>query len=122
MTKNILGTKLEICGCDPMTGWRRDGYCETDSLDTGIHTVCAVVTDEFLEFSKQRGNDLSTPRPEFKFAGLKSGDHWCLCAGRWFEAYKAGKACPVKLESTHEESLAMIPFEAFEKFKFIAGA
>ncbi len=114
--KNVLGTKLSICGCQPMTGWFRDGYCKTEYNDHGIHTVCCVVTDEFLEFSKEQGNDLITSRPEFNFQGLKAGDHWCLCAGRWFDAYKANKACPVVLEATHEETLAIIPFKALEEF------
>lgn len=114
--KNILGEKLEECGCNPMTGWFRDGYCKTDMTDHGIHTVCAVVTQEFLEFSKAKGNDLTTPIPEFGFKGLKPGDHWCLCAGRWFEAYKANKACPVKINATHEESLSIIPKELLLEF------
>jgi len=117
MEVNVLGNELKVCGCDPMTGWLRDGYCKTDFNDQGVHTVCCVVTDEFLEFSKATGNDLSTPRPEFQFQGLKEGDHWCLCAGRWREAYQAGKACPVILEATNEETLAIIPIEALQEFK-----
>ena len=113
--KNVLGTELSICGCDPMTGFFRDGYCKTEARDHGVHTVCAVVTDEFLEFSKAKGNDLSTPRPEFQFDGLKEGDHWCLCAGRWLEAYRAGKACQVILEACEEETLAIIPIEALKE-------
>ena len=116
--KNILGEELKICGCDPMTGWKRDGFCKTEFSDRGVHTVCCVVTEEFLSFSKSQGNDLSTPRPEFGFTGLKAGDHWCVCAGRWFDAYKANKACPVILEATHEETLAIIPFDALEKNAF----
>lgn len=112
MELNVLGNEIEICGCDPMTGWKRDGFCNTDFDDHGIHTVCAIVTEDFLEFSKNTGNDLSTPNPEFGFQGLRPGDHWCLCAGRWLEAYKANKACPVKLESTHEETLVIIPLKA----------
>lgn len=115
-SKNILGEALEVCGCDPMTGWERDGYCKTDFNDQGIHTVCCIVTDEFLEFSKAQGNDLSTPNPMYGFPGLKAGDHWCVCAGRWYDAYKAGKACPIKPESTHEESLSIIPKEAMMEF------
>lgn len=109
MIKNVLGNELEICGCDPMTGWYRDGYCKTDHRDIGIHTVCCIVNNEFLEFSKNQGNDLITPRPELNFKGLKEGDSWCLCAGRWYDAYKKGKACKVKLDRTHEETLAIIP-------------
>lgn len=113
---NVLGKKLKECSCDPMTGFYRDGYCNTDYQDQGMHTVCCVVTEEFLEFSKNDGNDLTTPRPEFGFDGLKPGDHWCLCAGRWLDAYKAGKAPKVDLEATHEESLAIIPLEALKEF------
>ena len=112
MELNVLGNEIEVCGCDPMTGWQRDGFCNTDFEDQGIHTVCAVVTAEFLAFSKEAGNDLSTPKPDFGFPGLKAGDHWCLCAGRWLDAYKANKACPVILEATHEETLVIIPLEA----------
>ena len=108
---NILGTNLHECSCDPMTGFFRDGFCYTDHRDQGVHTVCCVVTSEFLEFSKNDGNDLSTPRPEFGFAGLQPGDHWCLCAGRWLDAYKAGADPRVHLEATHEETLAIIPLE-----------
>lgn len=113
--KNILGTELKLCGCDPMTGFYRDGYCRTDFNDRGVHTVCCVVTKEFLDFSKQQGNDLSTPRPEFAFPGLKPGDHWCVCAGRWFDAYKAQAACPVILEACDEETLAIIPIEILKE-------
>lgn len=112
---NVFGNDLEVCGCEPMTGWFRDGYCKTDYQDTGIHTVCCVVTADFLKFSKEQGNDLLTPNPQFQFKGLNPGDHWCLCAGRWLEAYKAGHACPVVLEATHEETLAVIPLEALEQ-------
>ena len=112
MELNVLGEEIEICGCDPITGWLRDGFCNTDLEDHGTHTVCAVITQEFLTFSKDKGNDLSTPRIELGFQGLKPGDHWCLCAGRWLEAYKENKACPVILEATHEETLVIIPIEA----------
>jgi uncharacterized protein len=118
-SKNVLGQDLDLCGCNPMTGWQRDGYCDTDEHDQGIHTVCCIVTDDFLNFSKLRGNDLSTPRPDFGFPGLKAGDHWCVCASRWLEAYQAGHACPVKLESTHEESLALIPMHALLEYRAI---
>lgn len=114
---NVLGTKLQVCGLDPITGWKRNGCCETDLTDQGIHTVCALVTEPFLAFSKQQGNDLSTPRPEFGFQGLKPGDSWCLCASRWLEAYQHGFACPVNLDATHEETLAMIPLDILKKFQ-----
>lgn len=114
---NVFGNPIEICGLDPKTGWKRNGCCETDLQDHGIHTVCAVVTKEFLSFSKHNGNDLSTPRPEFNFPGLKPGDSWCVCAGRWLEAYKEGFACPVKLEATHEETLAIIPLDLLLQFQ-----
>lgn len=114
-TLNVLGTPLEACCHDPKTGWYRDGFCHTDMSDPGMHSVCCVASEEFLEFSKQTGNDLSTPRPEFGFPGVKPGQHWCLCAGRWFDAYKAGKACPVVLESCHEETLAVIPLQILKE-------
>lgn len=117
--KNVYGEDLKICGCDPMTGWFRDGYCKTDHHDTGIHTVCCVVTADFLKFSMEQGNDLITPNPRFHFKGLNPGEHWCLCASRWLEAYKAGRACPVILESTHEETLAMIPLAALKQHVFL---
>lgn len=105
MAQNVLGGELETCGTDPMTGFFRDGCCETGGGDTGVHTVCARVTAEFLEFSASRGNDLRTPHPEFGFAGLKPGDRWCLCADRWAEAHEAGFAPPVVLEATHARTL-----------------
>ena len=100
--KNVLGGALATCGTDPTTGFYRDGCCNTGPQDAGTHTVCAVMTDEFLRFTANRGNDLSTPRPEFDFPGLKPGDRWCLCAGRWAEAEAAGVAPPVVLDATHE--------------------
>jgi uncharacterized protein (DUF2237 family) len=105
---NVFGQPLESCSRDPLTGFYRDGCCNTGYDDTGIHTVCVRVTAKFLAFSKQRGNDLSTPMPEFGFPGLKSGDQWCLCAGRWKEALDAGMASPVVLTATHEETLAIV--------------
>lgn len=101
MAKNVLGGELETCSTDPLTGWLRDGCCNTDAGDVGVHTVCVVVTAEFLEFSKRVGNDLSTPMPEAGFAGLNPGDRWCLCAPRWAEALAAGAAPKVILEATH---------------------
>lgn len=105
MAKNVLGTELADCSRDPLTGFYRDGCCNTGAGDHGVHTVCAVMTDEFLEFSKQAGNDLSTPQPQYGFAGLKAGDQWCLCAPRWAEAFDAGAAPRVVLEATHAASL-----------------
>ena len=115
--KNIYGSELQICSTDPMTGFFRDGRCNTNHLDQGTHVVCAVLTDEFLEFTKSCGNDLSTPRPEFQFPGLKAGDNWCLCALRWKQGYQAGVAPPVKTLSTHEKALEYIQKETLEKFK-----
>jgi uncharacterized protein (DUF2237 family) len=108
-TLNVLGEPLAPCGLDPMTGFYRDGCCNTGYDDMGIHVVCARMTREFLEFSRRRGNDLSTPVPEAGFPGLKPGDRWCLCAGRWKEALDAGVAPPVVLAATHEEALAIVP-------------
>lgn len=109
---NVLGGPLLACSFDPLTGFFRDGCCETGPDDLGSHTVCARVTDEFLAFSRTRGNDLSTPRPEFRFSGLKAGDRWCLCAARWLEAFDAGFAPPVVLEATHEAALRVVPMQA----------
>ncbi len=103
--KNVLGGELEPCSTDPMTGFYRDGCCNTGGDDHGVHTVCAVVTDEFLEFSASVGNDLSTPMPAFGFPGLRDGDRWCLCAPRWQEALEAGRAPKVVLAATHVQTL-----------------
>ncbi|HEY6967153.1 MAG TPA: DUF2237 domain-containing protein [Burkholderiales bacterium] len=105
---NVLGEPLAPCGLDPLTGFFRDGCCNTGYEDTGIHTVCVRVSAKFLAFSKERGNDLSTPAPQFGFPGLKPGDQWCLCAGRWKEALDAGVAPAVVLAATHEETLAIV--------------
>jgi uncharacterized protein (DUF2237 family) len=102
---NVFGEPLAPCGLDPVTGFYRDGCCNTGAEDTGVHTVCVRVTDEFLEFSKSVGNDLSTPMPQYGFAGLNDGDQWCLCAARWQEAFEAGKAPRVVLEATHLQTL-----------------
>ena len=102
---NVLGGPLLACSYAPLTGWMRTGCCEADAQDVGRHHVCVKVTEAFLEFSRQRGNDLSTPRPEYGFAGLRPGDRWCLCAARWEEARRAGVAPPVLLEATHEATL-----------------
>jgi uncharacterized protein (DUF2237 family) len=108
MNKNVLGTSLQICSINPLTGFTRTGCCETGPEDLGSHTVCTQVTEEFLAFSMSRGNDLSTPRPEYGFNGLKPGDRWCLCAARWYEAAEAGFAPPVILEATHEKCLDIV--------------
>jgi uncharacterized protein (DUF2237 family) len=105
---NVLGEPLETCSEDPLTGFFRDGCCNTAPEDLGLHTVCTRVTAEFLEFSKSRGNDLSTPRPEFGFAGLRPGDQWCLCAARWQEALEAGAAPRVLLRATHAATLRVV--------------
>ena len=115
MVTNIFGDEVEACCYDPMTGYFRDGFCNTDEHDYGSHVVCAVMTDDFLEFSKSKGNDLSTPRPEFNFPGLKEGDRWCVCAGTWQDAAEAGVACPVVLEATHEEALAVCDLEMLQR-------
>lgn len=110
--RNVLGSALLPCSVAPLTGFFRDGCCNTASEDVGCHTVCAEMTAVFLVFSRARGNDLSTPRPEFGFAGLKPGDRWCLCAARWEEARLAGVAPPVLLEATHEAALEYCDAEA----------
>jgi len=105
MATNLLGTELTVCSTAPMTGFYRDGCCETGADDSGVHVVCAQVTQEFLDFSIQQGNDLSTPRPQYSFPGLKPGDRWCVCASRWQDAYDAGFAPPVVLAATHLRAL-----------------
>ena len=113
--RNVLGGILATCSSDPLTGFFRDGCCRTGADDAGVHTVCAVMTKDFLKFTVAAGNDLVTPRPEWDFAGLVEGDHWCLCAERWLEAAQAGRAPPVVLEATHEKSLDVVPFELLKK-------
>ena len=113
---NVLGTELLACSYDPLTGYYRDGCCNTDMQDLGSHVVCTKVTQEFLEFSASRGNDLSTPRPEYRFAGLKAGDRWCLCALRWKEALHAGVAPLVILESTHAKALEFVTLEQLQEY------
>jgi uncharacterized protein (DUF2237 family) len=113
--RNILGGPLQPCSFDPNTGFFRDGHCHTCAQDHGSHTVCAVMTAEFLAFSKSRGNDLTTPMPQYEFPGLKPGDQWCLCAGRWLEAYEAGKAPRVDLDATNESALTIVPLEALQE-------
>jgi len=114
MPTNVYGKDLQACCHDPVTGFFRDGFCRTGSGDIGLHTVCARMTDEFLEFSKMRGNDLTTPRPEYQFPGLKAGDFWCLCVQRWAEAFQAGKAPPVKLDASHLSVLEFLDLETLK--------
>jgi uncharacterized protein (DUF2237 family) len=113
---NVLGKPLQPCALDPLTGFYRNGCCETGPQDFGMHTVCAVMTAEFLAFSKAAGNDLSTPMPEYGFAGLKPGDRWCLCAPRWKEALDAGAAPKLVLDATHEETLAIVPLGVLKDY------
>ncbi len=115
MAKNTLGTDLEDCCLDPATGFFRDGSCDTCDEDLGMHTVCAEMTEEFLAFSKKTGNDLSTPREEFDFPGLKAGDRWCICLPRWIEALEAGVAPKISLRSTHHSVLEYVPLDVLEK-------
>ena len=111
---NVFGEPLQACGSDPLTGFFRDGCCNTSAQDVGSHTVCVAVTDEFLSFSRARGNDLVTPRPEFGFPGLREGDRWCLCAARWREAYEAGVAPRVYLQRTHLRALDAVPLDVLK--------
>ncbi|MBW4427927.1 MAG: DUF2237 domain-containing protein [Nostoc desertorum CM1-VF14] len=113
--KNVIGGNLEACCTSPITGFYRDGFCRTGGQDFGSHVVCAEVTLEFLEFTKLRGNDLSTPVPDFNFPGLKPGDRWCLCASRWQEALEAGVAPPVILSATHSRALEMVSLDDLKK-------
>lgn len=117
--KNVLGTELVPCSYDPLTGFFRDGCCNTDASDQGSHVICVRVTAEFLAFSMRRGNDLSTPVPAYRFAGLHAGDRWCLCANRWREALEAGVAPPVVLESTHARALDFVTMAQLEKHRFV---
>ncbi|MBD3880471.1 DUF2237 domain-containing protein [Phormidium tenue FACHB-886] len=117
MTKarNVLGSELQCCCTDPLTGYYRDGFCSTGAGDVGIHVVCAQVTQEFLEFSRSQGNDLITPIPIYRFPGLKAGDRWCLCASRWKEALDAGVAPPVVLEATHAAALEYVSMDELKQ-------
>jgi uncharacterized protein (DUF2237 family) len=116
MAQNVLGTELQPCSYNPLTGFYRDGCCSTGADDYGVHTVCIRATEEFLGFSASMGNDLSTPHPEHGFDGLQPGDQWCLCASRWQEAFEAGMAPPVVLESTHASTLEWIELGALAQF------
>lgn len=113
---NVLGGRLEPCSTAPLTGFFRNGCCDTSAADRGLHTVCAVMTAEFLALSKYLGNDLSTPRPEFGFAGLKPGDQWCLCAGRFLQAHDEGAAPRLKLAATHRRTLDLIPLDVLRLY------
>ena len=113
---NVLGAELQDYSIDPMTGFYRDGCCNTGPGDVGTHTVCSIMTDEFLEYSRSKGNDLITPRPEFDFPGLKAGDAWCLCAMRWHEAHDAGKAPRLYLRATHQKTLEIVPLNVLKQF------
>ena len=114
--RNVLGEPLALCSTDPLTGWKRDGCCGTGREDVGSHTVCAVMTPEFLEFSRVAGNDLSTPQPASGFPGLVPGDRWCLCAARWLEAHRAGCAPLVVLGATHARAAEVVPAEVLSAF------
>jgi uncharacterized protein (DUF2237 family) len=114
--RNVLGEELETCGTDPVTGFFRDGCCATGPEDVGSHTVCAVVTAEFLAYMQQVGNDLSTPRPEWGFPGLRAGDRWCVVAVRWLQAFEAGFACPIVLAATNARALDTVPLEALKQY------
>lgn len=111
MARNVLGGDLEECGTDPLTGFYRDGWCNSGTQDVGSHTICAVMTSEFLEHQASVGNDLATPRPEYAFPGLQPGDRWCVVAARWMQAYADGVAAPVVLASTNELALDVVPLE-----------
>ena len=114
MAKNVLGGQLQPCSMDPLTGFYRDGCCNLSSHDPGMHTVCAVVTDEFLSFTASMGNDLRTPREDYEFPGLKPGDRWCLCLSRWREALEAGCAPPLVLEATHASAIEFLDLETLK--------
>jgi uncharacterized protein (DUF2237 family) len=118
---NVLGGPLVPCSTDPLTGWMRDGCCNTDDADRGSHTVCAQVTREFLEYLAARGNDLVTPAPEHGFPGLVEGDCWCVCAASWRQAALAGKGCPVFLERTHVRALRTVPIEDLMRHAIVAN-
>ena len=114
-SRNVLGEPLAECSCKPLTGWYRDGLCHGDAADHGRHTVCCVVSEAFLRYSQAQGNDLSTPLPAYNFPGLRPGDHWCVCAPRWLEAYDDGMAPPVRLEATELSTLEVIPLELLQQ-------
>jgi len=113
---NVFGEEIETCCESPITGFFRDGFCHTDDTDQGVHTICVSMTEDFLEFSKSKGNDLSTPRPEFNFPGLKEGDNWCLCAERWVEAYEVSMAPKLYIKKTNLRTLDIVPLNILKKF------
>ncbi|MDG1053676.1 MAG: DUF2237 domain-containing protein [Flavobacteriaceae bacterium] len=113
---NVFGEALQVCGTTPMTGAYRNGCCDTGPFDAGTHTVCAVVTDEFLQFSKSKGNDLTRAYPQYNFPGLVAGDYWCLCVSRWLEAYRAGIAPKINLAATHQKTLDYVSLEVMTTF------
>ena len=119
LEKNVLGTELQSCCFAPKTGYYRDGFCKTGTDDVGTHVVCAIMTEEFLKFTKSRGNDLSTPIPYYQFPGLRPGDKWCLCVSRWKEAYMEDLAPPVILEATHEKALQDVSFGMLLEHKHV---
>ncbi len=116
MATNVLGTELEICSRDPLTGFFRNGKCETCGEDVGMHTVCAEMTEEFLAYTRAQGNDLTTPHPQFHFPGLQPGDRWCICLSRWVEAYEAGCAPRINLRATHISALEHVKLETLQRF------
>ncbi|CAE07750.1 DUF2237 family protein [Parasynechococcus marenigrum] len=115
---NVLGKPLQVCGCSPMTGWYRNGTCQTDPSDLGQHSICCVMTEAFLRYSKAQGNDLSTPVPAFQFPGLKPGDHWCVCAPRWKQAYDDGMAPLVSLEATENTALSVVSLDQLKEHAY----
>lgn len=115
-SRNVLGGPLKPCSAEPVTGYFRNGHCDTCEDDVGCHTVCVEVTEEFLAFSRTAGNDLSTPRPEYHFPGLKPGDRWCVCAARWLECLQAGVPAPIALAATHERTLEIVPLEILQRY------
>ena len=116
LQKNVFGEELEVCSKIPLTGWYRDGCCNTDDADTGFHTVCVKVNMKFLEFLKETGNDLITPTPDFGFPGLKDDDSWCVCASSYAQAIEVGLACPIYLRKTNEKTLEIIPLDILKKY------
>ena len=116
---NVFGEKLESCSCNPMTGWYRDGFCNYDINDIGNHTICCVMDDNFLKYSKSQGNDLITPMPQYNFPGLKKGDHWCICLSRWKQSLEDGLAPLVKLESTNIIVLNSVSLELLKQYQYI---
>ena len=115
---NVLGKPLQVCGCSPITGWYRNGTCQTDPSDLGQHSICCVMTEAFLRYSKAQGNDLSTPVPAFQFPGLKPGDHWCVCAPRWKQAYDDGMAPLVSLEATENTALSVVSLDQLKEHAY----